>query len=377
MIEDVEVALADDADVALVILCCRIFLKKDIYTTLEKFVQTHIIDWPAVYLFSAKHRIRPVIYHILSHSRIPVDEQVFQRFRNFCHALSVFAFDRQIESLRIQQLLRQKSIPVRRFKGLDFAMSAYGDLSMREFTDMDLIIDVEDISALVEVMNAEGYKCKGMKYFQHFSDKFIASHKDIYFEKRCPHGKLFNFEFHYRPAKYITNVYCSFADILGPDYLSVTAPFTRDQQYQLMLMNHGGDYYPDLRSLLDLALLLPGNRGPVPERFEQLWQLLATPLLNYPSQSSTDRTLQRVARVRMKRLLSREQPAKTYIDAVSMHIRFSQHLVTKLRLLMKALKFLILPNENDINELQLPYFHLYYFTKPLRLVRGMVGIRKD
>jgi hypothetical protein len=150
-----------------------------------------------------------------------------------------------------------------------------------------------------------------------------------------------------------------------------------------MLLNHGGsDYYPDLRSLLDLAILARGDSGSVPkqlQRFEKLWQLLSAQLLNYPDQLSfvsADRVLQKVARIRAKRLLSTVQTSKSFLDTVRMHIRFSQYPGTKLRLLIKAVQFLLLPNENDINSLKLPYFSLYYFTKPFRLIKGVLRVKK-
>jgi hypothetical protein len=375
-----EISKHHSPEIALIVICCRVFLKTASPIELETFVQTHAIDWPAVYQFSITHRIRPVVYHVLSSVRIPVSAEVSRQFRNYCHSFSVFAFDRQMESVRIQQLLRQKGVPVRMYKGLDFSLTAYnGDISMREFTDMDLIINIQDVSAVVELMRSEGYRCNGMEYFRRFSARFLTSHKDICFQKRCPRGRIFSFEFHYRPVKYIMNVACSFPDILGPDYLSSTAPLTHQQYYQLMLLNHGGsDYYPDFRSLLDLAML---ERGSVPkqlQRFEKLWQLLSAQLLNYPDQLSfvsADRALQRVARIRAKRLLS-VKTSKTFFDTVRMHIRFSEYAGTKLRLLIKTVQFLLLPNENDIDSLKLPYFSLYYFTKPFRLIKGVLSVRK-
>ena len=377
-----EISERHSSEIALVILCCRVFLKTASDIELETFVHAHSIDWPAVYQCSVTHRIRPVVYHVLSNARIQVPAGVSRQFRNYCHAFSVFAFDRQMESVRIQQLLLQKGISGRMYKGLDFSRTAYnGDISMREFTDMDFIINIQDVSAVVALMRAEGYGGKGMEYFRRFSARFLASHKDICFHKRCPRGRTFSFEFHYRPVKYISDVSCSFPDILGQDHLSA-GPLTHQQYYQLMLLNHGSsDYYPDLRSLLDLAMLT-GDSGAVPQqlqRFEKLWQLLAVQLLNYPDQLSfvsADSSLQRVAGILTKRLLSTtpqtSMPQKTFMDKVRMNIRFSQYPRAKLRLLIRAIQFLLLPNENDIEGLRLPHFSLYYFTKPFRLIKGVL-----
>jgi len=55
-----------------------------------------------------------------------------------------------------------------------------------------------------------------------------------------------------------------------------------------------------------------------------------------------------------------------------MNIRFSQYPRTKLRLLIRTVQFILLPNENDIEGLRLPHFSLYYFTKPFRLIKGVL-----
>lgn len=358
------IRLSYSSEIACVILCCRVFIKTAKSEELEQFVVTHEIDWPEVYRLSASHRVRPVVYHVLVHNKITVPATALSQFYNYCHILSVFAFERRIESARIQQLLFQHQIPTRMYKGLDFTMTAYGDeIGMREFIDMDLIVDPQHLPALADVMTAEGYTSNQLAYFRRFPAHYTIWRKDICFEKRNAGGRLFCFEFHYRPTGYMMDLPLEFSDLLGKDYLTAALPITRQQYYQLMLINHGvSDYFPNLRSLIDLVLLAGAQHMYIPQilqRHERLGKVLISRLLNGPAAGETSRS----ADVLTKRLLT-SNPL-TFGEKMTMRIRFSK----SPRTLLRALRILIVPNELDINRTRYPYFQLYYFVKPFRSLK--------
>jgi hypothetical protein len=356
---------AYSAEIACVIFCCRVFIKTATAEELEQFIVTHDIDWQEVYKLSALHRVRPVVYNVLANNKkIPVPASALSQFYNYCQVLSLFAFERRVESVRIQNLLSQHQVPTRMYKGLDFTMMAYGgDIGMREFTDMDLIVDQQNLPALIEVMIAEGYTSSQLNYFRRFPRQFIKGKKDICFEKRNANGRVFCFEFHYRPTGNMLDMPLGFRELLGKDYLTSTLPITRQQYYQLMLINHGmSDYYPNLRSLVDLVLLAGTHDLYVPQllqQHERLGKVLIDRLLK--GDVAEDRN--KYSDVLTKRLLT-PTPAG-FKEKMTMRIRFS----ISPRSLIRALQFMLLPNEMDINQVRFRYFQMYYFIKPFRLLR--------
>ncbi|SFW19035.1 nucleotidyltransferase family protein [Chitinophaga sancti] len=363
------------AEIAYVILCCRVFIRTSSEEELEQYVKAHELNWDEVYRLAAFHRVRPIVYKVINNnSNIPA--AALLRFRNYCHALSVFAFERQVESRRIQQLLQQQGIFVRLYKGLDFAQMAYaGDISMREFTDMDMMIDARRMPELVGLMTAEGYTCTQGEYIRRFPGDYVTNKKDICFYKRSPMGRLFGFEFHHRPTGYFMDQSIGFKELFGPDYLNSSSPISHEQYYRLMVLHHGAsDYYPNLRSLVDLVMLsqnrvldvLPGLR-----RYERLGQELATRLLGCPAaRMPTDRAMIKCADLIAKWQLT--GTPRCYRERIYMHIRFSASISGRLRLMLRSLQYFSLPNERDINNIQLPYFKVYYLAKLLRLL----GFRK-
>ncbi|WP_343670436.1 nucleotidyltransferase family protein [Chitinophaga sp.] len=359
-------------EIACVILCCRIFVKTTPAAELEQFVQSHEIDWEEVYRLAALHRVRPIVYRVLNNNRIP--GPALTRFRNYCHALSVFAFERQIESARILQVLREQGIAVKMYKGLDFTRVVYGgDISMREFTDMDFIVDNRQLAALVDVMLSQGYESPSLEYFRRFPTSFFDNRKDITFYKRSPGGRLFSVEFHYRPDSFI-NRQLSFKEFLGDDYLDSTQPITSQQYYQLMLINHGvRDYYPNLRSLVDMVMLISAGHKQVPEqlqRHECLARLLTNQLMNCAAQpvaTGYDGSLTKTARIIINYLLTTS--TRSLRDQIYTSVCLNRYSISKFRLLVRFTHFILLPNESDFMTARLPYFQLYYFTKPYRVIK--------
>lgn len=355
------------AEIACVILCCRVFIRTSTTEALEQYIQSHEMNWEEVYRIAALHRVRPIVNKVLIDKSLPLS-----RFRNYCRALSVFAFERQVESRRIQKLLQQQGIAVRMYKGLDFTKVVYGgDISMREFTDMDMMIDAERLSELVDVMTAEGYSCTQGEYLRRFPINFVANKKDICFEKRSPMGRLFAFEFHHRPTKFLMDQPIGFNELLGEDYLHSSSPVSHDQYYKLMVLDHGAsDYYPNLRSLVDMVLLSQKGVPDVPlelRRFELLWQELAARLLDHPAATMpAEKTIMKCADLIAGWQLT--ATPRSYWEKIYMHTRFRASFFHKLRSMRRTLYYFALPNEIDINNIRLPSFKVYYFAKIIRLL---------
>lgn len=61
------------------------------------------------------------------------------------------------ELLRIMKLLEANNIEALAFKGPALAQMAYGDITMRQFGDLDILIKRADIPVMIDLLLAEGY----------------------------------------------------------------------------------------------------------------------------------------------------------------------------------------------------------------------------
>lgn len=362
-------------EVAILLLCCRVFLQTSTHAALKTYISGHAIDWQRVYKLCARHKIRPVVFNVLNKLQDVVPPEALQLFRAYCMEFSVFAFDRKIVTENIIARLREHGVTARFYKGMDFSQLLYGDIGMREFTDMDVIIPEEQVATVVDVMRAEGYEMHLEEYFRSYPDHFKYHIKEVVFGKRCPRGKWLSFEFHYRPPETLTSVQYQFEELLGPDYLS-GREYTYEEYYRLMLVNNGAsDFYPHLRSLLDMVLLYrkgPYNIAPGLQGFENLWIRLASGLLGFPA-TAIGPVPEKTCQLLMKRLLHEPRPdGNTFLQLAYIRMTFMTSLKAKYAVFMQYLRFLLRPNGHDVMMIRLPYFFLYYFTKPFRLTSGLI-----
>jgi len=358
-----------DPEITIVLLCCRAYLQTGTISDLKTYINTHTVQWEQVYNLCARHRVRPVALYVLSRVQEVLPAGVLQRFRTYCREAALFTFDRKIEAERLFRKLKNDGVDARIYKGMDLSQLLYADLSMREFTDTDVIIREDDVIKVMTILKEEGYKMHLEDYFMNHPQHFRQYNKDLTFGKSCAKGRWFGFEFHYRPTKTLMEVSYQFDELLHENYLS-GRPLSAEEYYKLMLVNHGaGDFYPSLRALMDMVLLYRQGPFVVPaplQRFEYLWQSLAASLLAFSNGTSVpihDSTY----RLLIRRLLHDKPSFKfSFLFQASVNILFGEGIRAKATAFLRHLHFLLRPGGHDLSMAHVPYF-LLYFTKPFRL----------
>ncbi|RRS30903.1 MAG: hypothetical protein P794_05210 [Epsilonproteobacteria bacterium (ex Lamellibrachia satsuma)] len=61
------------------------------------------------------------------------------------------------ELLKIMQLLEKNSIEALAFKGPTLSQMAYGDITLRQFGDLDILVDEKDAFQAAELMSKNGH----------------------------------------------------------------------------------------------------------------------------------------------------------------------------------------------------------------------------
>jgi hypothetical protein len=64
------------------------------------------------------------------------------------------------ELFRLLEVFQQNGIPIAAFKGPVLAESVYGDLSLREFSDLDVLIHEQDLGKAEALLTACGYQAQ-------------------------------------------------------------------------------------------------------------------------------------------------------------------------------------------------------------------------
>lgn len=115
------------------------------------------INWEYVRKTAVQHGIIPLLYQRLKREMaeiVPPDELV---------ALKILFQENAVRNIRmthhlfkVLDLLAGSGVAAIPFKGPALAVQAYGDLSMRRFRDLDILIHEDDIDLVCRILNGQG-----------------------------------------------------------------------------------------------------------------------------------------------------------------------------------------------------------------------------
>ena len=101
----------------------------------------------------------------------------------FRSAITIQNFTIAQETERIVKLLAEHAIHVIPYKGVAFSKAFYGDISMRESSDIDLIVPKSAITNAIQPLLQDGFT---VSYFQvppNGNDSYFLENKDLCFDK--------------------------------------------------------------------------------------------------------------------------------------------------------------------------------------------------
>jgi Uncharacterised nucleotidyltransferase len=149
--------LGKSVEVSLLLLCSRTHLDPAQIDRLQQLVQQPV-DWSNLLTIANVHGLMPLLYSQLSRyggATVPtdiLDQLQASHSQNFQKNLRLTT-----ELLKIVQCLETNGVPVLCFKGPTLAQMAYGNLALREFTDLDLLIPESAVLQTSHLLISQGY----------------------------------------------------------------------------------------------------------------------------------------------------------------------------------------------------------------------------
>jgi hypothetical protein len=115
-------------------------------------------DWPRVLEQAAWHGVRPLLDVALGPAGPAVPEAVRARLAaarrdNLRRSLALTG-----ELLKVLAALERCSVPAVPFKGPALAAELYGDLGLREFSDLDVLVPEAEVPRAAAILRAAGYR---------------------------------------------------------------------------------------------------------------------------------------------------------------------------------------------------------------------------
>jgi hypothetical protein len=95
-------------------------------------------------------------------------------------------------------LLEKNSISAIPYKGVAYSKQFYDDISMRESSDIDLIINADDLPKTFAVFEKEGYRASNKALYNRLGHvRYTVEEKDLCFDKTESATNQFHVELHY------------------------------------------------------------------------------------------------------------------------------------------------------------------------------------
>jgi hypothetical protein len=116
------------------------------------------IRWPQVLSIAQHHKVVPLFLRNLeTFAPDCVPEEAAEALRAASEANAHVCLHRTTHLALLTRLFREQQIDVRIFKGVPLAVTAYGDPTLRDAGDIDLLIGEKDIFAGGEILRGEWY----------------------------------------------------------------------------------------------------------------------------------------------------------------------------------------------------------------------------
>lgn len=165
------------AEVELLLLCARTALAPAARARLERLLELPL-DWQHVQQLALAHRVRPLLFRTLNGlgpGRAPAP--VMAALRAYAQELAQRNMVLAREMLRVVADLEAAGVPAVPYKGVMLAAQCYGDLALRAFGDLDILIERRHFAAAKARLLAAGY-LPDNHYVNEPDASYIRKHHD-------------------------------------------------------------------------------------------------------------------------------------------------------------------------------------------------------
>jgi len=341
------------------------------------------VDWERLTRAAATHGVLPLVYRRLKTVRdLPPEALTRMRAEFYGNSLNNLHLTREL--VRLIGLLKAKGIGAIAFKGPTLALKAWGEVALRQFNDLDLLVHPSDAAVAAEVLIGAGYWPRTFDR-DHPARSIARRCEDEFMRPGSPwmidlHWDLNPAYFDYGPNASSVWARAEAIDVEGAEVLTL-APADLVLFLAVHATKHGWinlgwvcDFDETLRAIADadLPVILAAARRSGCLRMFLLGVALAAALLDAPTPPAFADALRRdrsiaslVGGIERRLFASIGMQARLYSEWI-VPLRTIPGLGGRLRYLASRA---LTPNVDDFDFLPLPQmlYPAYYAMRPFRL----------
>ena len=154
---DISDSLSDE--IKFLVACCQTDPSREDIETIASFIQHSTFNIQHSIDLSRRHGILPLVYKTLSRDELRMtNDELLTSFRAAYQAIAQRNMMMSAELIRIMRLLEENGIEAVAFKGPVLAQMAYGDITLRQYADLDILVRKEDIYRVDSLLRDQGYE---------------------------------------------------------------------------------------------------------------------------------------------------------------------------------------------------------------------------
>jgi len=345
------------------------------------------IDWEYLFQLARRHSIVPLVYVQVESDLVP--EQFLNKLKQHYIENSARNTILTAELCRLINLFRDEGIESIPYKGPVLAVFAYGDIALRRFVDLDVIVRKADVLKAREILLRSGYTpSKSLSLAQ--QEFLLRTQHNMQFS-RDNHRMIVELHWEVAPHLFASTVNGErlWQDLITLDLNGTQVKTFSAEDLLFSLCVHGSRHLWERlgwicdvaelieRRSLDWSALLERAASADTERMFLLGVYLAQRLLDAPvpaevkQRCDSDPRLASLADTIVEHLFN----GPTHTPATSREI-FKYNLGVRKTLSARAryLLYMFRPTDSDLSSRSLPpsLSFAYYLTRPFRLFRTKI-----
>lgn len=350
------------------------------------------LDWQYLLEMADRHGVIPLLhYHLNSIAAETIPPQVISQLRNDNEKNTKQSLFLTGELIKLINLLEAHGIQAAPFKGPTLALLTYGDVGLRQFADLDILVRKQDVPRIKELLVSRGFRPEPEL---NNAQEAALLRFDCAYNFANEQSVLLDVHWNFAPRYFSFDVDTNpLWDRLEPITIGgKEVQSLSPEDLLLALCLHGFTHsWERLGWICDVASLIDGpnsidwqfvwhNAAHVgSRRILSLGLLIASELLEAPIPEDvlkvikSDRTVVAVSERFQQQLFVRGDDSPGLFEDALLHVRMRERTRDKLR---SCLRLAITPRVFDWTYVSVPdwVFFLYYPLRPIRLA-GKYGAK--
>jgi hypothetical protein len=392
--------LQENLEWSLLVYLCRQGLSKT-PLSLESQIDLKRIDWDRLLSIARKNRVRSLVHNGFAQSSIKnlIPIWVVEKLKEVHIERTIINMRHAKELKEILGYLSEKGVHPIPYKGLILGQSAYSNLSLREMSDIDMLIDIKDFATIEMLMLSRNY-VPTVQMSNAFKPTYFKQNFEYNFDLYDGEQRLFHVEPHWEIGSVRWQTNLNYHDILP---LTKRATFLGEEINHLTAeglllttsLHHGGDeLWSSIKYICDIAAILQSSKHTMDWKylFDKTDQLKVTNIIllgialsvkffDSPIPQDVEKRIQNrkirkhANRVEMQLVqMNHKKSISSYLEHARFHFSLRANYSTKIRVVYHHLTQIFVPtifDHQDEGNAEKKYWQMF-ITKPFRIWRQHV-----